>query len=207
MKLLRALNRFFSFAIALPLASLIGVMAVSFSAISAPEEKAEVLVEEEEEPLIILERNDEGRIQSTLFEEPIPPPPITHIPAFQIDGLSSEDLNDEVMIVNFFAAWCPSCQNENPLLLALKERGAAIYGISIYFQPEPHERFFEKNESPFKILGIDEFDLMDRAIAGLTIPSTMVVTKDLKIHWRYNGEITQTMVDEEILPLIEALSH
>lgn len=218
--MLSLLNRFFSLFIAMLVVSLIVMITVSYNEKPLPAPSTEEATpiepqqslptetEAEKAPIIIQKKTEDGRVYSSLYEPPEPPKPLTRLPAFQINGLSSADLTDEVMIVNFFAAWCPKCARENSLLLDLSENhNIPVYGIHLDYRAEEFEKFFKEHKDPFKKMGIDDFNLLFAGLPHIAIPTTMVVTKDLKIHWQYKGEINQIIIDEEILPLINTLQN
>src|SRR5262245_7975820 len=67
-----------------------------------------------------------------LFKDPATVAPFT---AHDIDGrtISSESLRGKVVIVNFWATWCPPCRAEIPDLVALQDKyrdRLVIIGVS-----------------------------------------------------------------------------
>lgn len=72
-------------------------------------------------------------------------------PAFAyaaLDGgtIASEDLRGRVVLVNFWATWCPPCRVEMPLLQAMydrhRERGLVVIGFSVDTDPPERVRAF-----------------------------------------------------------------
>jgi cytochrome c biogenesis protein CcmG, thiol:disulfide interchange protein DsbE len=89
-------------------------------------------------PFIIGEAPAEGlRAGATAPELTVPLPDGT---TYQLTDLAGRpirlaDLRGKVVWLNFWASWCPPCQQETPILRALdakyRDRGLAIVGISV----------------------------------------------------------------------------
>lgn len=72
-------------------------------------------------------------------------------PEFSFDqngkSMRFSDLRGKVVVVNFWATWCPPCVEETPLLNRLEQRiasrGGMVLGISVDEDPDAYERFLQ----------------------------------------------------------------
>jgi cytochrome c biogenesis protein CcmG/thiol:disulfide interchange protein DsbE len=133
---------------------------------------------------------------------------LTHIPAFQLNGIGSADFTDDVMILNFFSVWCDKCARENVLFNDfVKKYNTPLYGINIFTKEDDDtDGFFRQVGNPYKKWGKDDFSLISQAFGFPSIPVSMIITPDLKIHWRHDGELTQEIIEEDMVPLLKELS-
>lgn len=123
------------------------------------------------------------------------------LPLFSMEGLNHTDLNEDVMILNVFASWCPPCEVEHPLLLELsKQYDIPIYGIAFKDKKENIEKFLARKGNPYRKIGMDYAGLLTKAV-----PETIILTKDRKIHWHVQGPLNETVIKEDVLPLIKSL--
>lgn len=69
--------------------------------------------------------------------------------SFQLDGKNSSlaDLRGKVVVLNFWASWCPPCVDETPSLNQLQQRiaprGGVVLGISADTDPTAYEQFLK----------------------------------------------------------------
>lgn len=75
--------------------------------------------------------------------------------SFQMNGkeMALSDLRGKVVVLNFWATWCPPCVDETPSLVALQReiapRGGTILGISVDDNPQAYAQFVQNRGLDF----------------------------------------------------------
>ena len=110
-----------------------------------------------------------------------------------LDGnqVSLGDFAGQPLVINFWATWCPPCQDEMPLLVEAFERegGQVVFlAISIDEPERAVRRFAEKNDISFIIL-LDEGGKVASEYQVKSIPITFFVNRDGQVVMRYVGQI------------------
>jgi len=110
-----------------------------------------------------------------------------------LDGnqISLGDFAGQPVVINFWATWCPPCQDEMPLLVEAFERegGQVVFlAISIDEPERAVRRFAEKNDISFIIL-LDEGGKVASEYQVKSIPITFFVNRDGQVVMRYVGQI------------------
>ena len=63
------------------------------------------------------------------------------------------DFRNKIVVLNFWASWCPPCVEETPGLIALQQRIAArngvVLGVSIDEDPQAYEKFLREHQINF----------------------------------------------------------
>ncbi len=135
------------------------------------------------------------------------------LPDFTLDNIDgtpwrSEEWRDRVLVVNFWATWCPPCRREMPLFVRLSEefapRGVLFVGIAID-DPEKVRNFIDTHGIEFPILlgqekGIQLAHQLGDLVEGL--PYTVVTDRHGRIVMQRMGEVTETA----LRPLLEKLT-
>jgi cytochrome c biogenesis protein CcmG/thiol:disulfide interchange protein DsbE len=156
-----------------------------------------------------LHGGDPSRLPSALIGKSVPQfdlPPIDGLLADgrDVPGFASADLaQGEPTVVNVFASWCVECQVEHPLLLALgKEPGIRLYGIDYKDDAASARRFLGRYGNPYARVGADASGrtAIDFGVYG--VPETYVIGGDGKIAFRHVGPLTETVINNKILPLL-----
>jgi len=137
----------------------------------------------------------------------------SQIPDFtlpNLDGNSwrAEEWRDKILVINFWATWCPPCRKEMPLFVKLQEqfadKGVLFVGIAIDDQ-EAVQNFVDTHGIEFPVLLGEEKALELSAQLGdrfNALPYTVVADRGGKILLRLAGEMRET----RLRPLLEKLT-
>ncbi len=122
--------------------------------------------------------------------------------------VKAADFDGKVVLVNFWATWCPPCKKEMPAFIELQDEYAAqgfqIVGIAL--DDEDSVRDFADT------LGVN-YPVMAAEYAGIelsrqygnhigALPFTAILGKDGRIAMIKMGELTKQQVEEAIQPLL-----
>jgi peroxiredoxin len=109
-------------------------------------------------------------------------------PGFSIQGAdgrtyTNRDFGGKVLVLNFWASWCPPCVEETPSLMALsqevKKDGIVVLGVSIDQKPEAYKRFLERWKIPYAVAH-DKEARISASYGTFKYPETYVI-KDGKV--------------------------
>jgi cytochrome c biogenesis protein CcmG, thiol:disulfide interchange protein DsbE len=140
----------------------------------------------------------------------LPPNEITGAaPAFTLTDLSGKqvslaDFRGKVVVLDFWATWCPPCKKEIPDFIELQKqygsRGVQILGIALD-QPDKVSEFVQQNGVNYPILlGNDAITAKYGGIDG--IPTTFVIDKQGRIVNRFEGFRPKSTFEGEIKKLL-----
>jgi peroxiredoxin len=112
-----------------------------------------------------------------------------------LDGpdLKSSELKGRVVVLNFWATWCPPCREEIPDFIAFynesKALGLEIIGLSVDDGPAaPLKAFVKKFKIPYPI-AFAEARLIRAFDPGPYIPTTFIIDKTGRIRHKQVGRI------------------
>ena len=115
----------------------------------------------------------------------------------------------KILIINFWATWCPPCLKEIPELVLLQKqysaKGLQVIGVAIDDQNSVEE-FLVSNKINYPILiaGVTGIALAQQL--GNTVdavPFTVVVNQQGQIIHQHPGEFSQEQIMEIITPLLK----
>ena len=135
-----------------------------------------------------------------------PPAPDAPLPVLGTDRTGSvEDYRGKVVLVNFWASWCPPCTDELPLLQraqkALEKRGATVLGINTRDATEDALGFVRRYDLTFPSLRDGSGDFAEKW--GLVAyPESFVIDRDGRVAALLRGPLTQEWIDEQVMPLV-----
>jgi peroxiredoxin len=147
--------------------------------------------------------------QLTALSEPVPAPGFT---LEDMDGkiFSLKDYRGKVVLLNFWATWCPPCRREMPSIERLhqyfKNKDFVVLAVN---QMESGDQVFTFTgdlgvDLTFPIL-FDKDSSVARAYAVQGLPTTYVIDKKGKVRFRAIGgrEFDHPEVEKQILQLMQ----
>ena len=100
------------------------------------------------------------------------------------------DFRGNIVFLNFWATWCPSCVTEMPsmerLHRKLKEKDFAMVAVSVQDSAAEVRRFFKRNQLTYTAL----LDSIGKTVPGFSIraiPTTLLLDKSGRIFGRIMG--------------------
>ena len=144
-------------------------------------------------------------IPSVLINKPMPQTVLPALMGSEISktgiGFSTDQITAKggLVLVNFYASWCPPCRIEHPALLRLQKLGYKIYGIAYKDKPENAQNFVDNLGNPYVNIGVD---LKGRAGVNwgvYAVPETFVILNGRVIYKHFG------VIHEQDMENIEAL--
>ncbi len=134
---------------------------------------------------------------------------------FTLKDLSSKkvslsDFRGKVILLNFFATWCPPCRLEIPELVKIhqqnKNKGLIVLGVSLDKDVVPFmlKTFVKDMKISYPVLMGTEEVADHYFITG--VPVTVIISKDGKVHKRFDGLASPDQLDKALKDLLETKS-
>jgi thiol-disulfide isomerase/thioredoxin len=120
--------------------------------------------------------------------------------------VKSSDFVGKVVILDFWATWCPPCKAEIPGFVELQkkygDKGLVIVGVSLDEQgPDVVKPFMQQFGMNYPVVMGDEKILED--FGGVqAIPTTFIIDKSGKIVTKHVGFAPKETFEKEITPLL-----
>jgi thiol-disulfide isomerase/thioredoxin len=144
-----------------------------------------------------------------LLEQPMDVEPFT---LTDLDGnaISFADLRGKVVLVNFWATWCPPCRAEIPDLIKLQERyrdKLVVLGISEdEVGPDEVKAFVTEQKINYPIaMSTPEMSQIFKGVSAL--PTTFVIDRDGKVQMRHVGMLDPANTELEAQYLSGTLTN
>lgn len=135
------------------------------------------------------------------------------LPEFNLPDLSGRQHNisewqGKLLVINFWATWCPPCLKEIPDFVALQEHYAAqgVQFIGISLEDKEAVSAYDaatKINYPVLLAGDNGIALAQQLGNNVNaIPYTIVVDRQGQIIYRHPGELSKAQIAEVITPLL-----
>ncbi|MGH8549131.1 MAG: TlpA family protein disulfide reductase [Methylococcales bacterium] len=135
------------------------------------------------------------------------------IPSFSLPDTEGKNHNiaewkGKVLVINFWATWCPPCLKEIPLFVKMQEshgrQGLQIIGIAVE-AAEAVREFSGKRKFNYPILvaGLSGLGI-SATLGNLTgvVPYSLVVNREGRIVHRHPGIFSPAQIQKEVIPLL-----
>lgn len=160
--------------------------------------------------LLLVSTGFTGTVNSQGYSkaESTPVAPSLNLPDLTGNSRNLKQWNNTVLVVNFWATWCPPCRKEIPEFISLQEslghKGVQFIGVAIEAR-EPVEKFAQKHSINYPILiagddGIHHSTAFGNLIGS--IPFTAIIDRQGQIRHRQAGPISREQILEHIQPLL-----
>jgi peroxiredoxin len=132
-------------------------------------------------------------------------------PAFSepdIHGRSTialKDLAGKVVVLNFWATWCPPCKEEIPALEAIQaahKDKLVVVGVSVFSSETATDLFNAEYKINYPMI-YGSYELMEKYGRVRSIPSTFLIDKNGVIAANIVGSRTQAEYEAMLKPLLQ----
>ena len=133
-------------------------------------------------------------------------PPFSLSSAVDDKTVNSDDFKGQVLLVTFFATWCPPCRQEIPTLIKLQDKyslkGFSVIGLSVDEKgPKVVVKLINKTKINYPVLMAD--GKVARGFGGIAgIPTSFLVDREGKIFKRYPGYVPQSLLEKDIKSIL-----
>ena len=142
-------------------------------------------------------------LESSLIGKPLPP---FRLPVFERGQFFSDaGFKGQVSLLNVWASWCPACQQEQVVLLALAREGIAVYGLNYKDDKSSAQAWLKEWGNPYRKILIDKEGRTAINLGVYGAPETFVIDKKGIIRYRYAGILSDSVWQKEIKPLMISL--
>ncbi|MBN4075794.1 MAG: DsbE family thiol:disulfide interchange protein [SAR86 cluster bacterium] len=150
---------------------------------------------------------DPNMVPSALVNRPLPEFSLPDLVNTDVVIASQDLTGGGVLIINFWATWCPPCHIEHPYLVEISEREQDLTFIGVNYKDDLEDArlFLEEKGTPFEkvIVDLDGSLGIDFGLAGA--PETFIVDSFGMIRYRHVGVINHQIWQETFEPVISRI--
>lgn len=116
------------------------------------------------------------------------------LPALDGKTVNLKDLRSKVVLLNFWATWCPPCKAEMPDLDALQRqygeaRDFVVLGVDMEEDAETVRQFVEQYKLSFPIVLDGDGNVTGQLFGVRGLPMTFIIDREGMIRDAWNGQI------------------
>ena len=110
-----------------------------------------------------------------------------------------------VILLRFWADWCPSCKDEMPkideVFKDLKDKGLYVFGVNVKQGEQAVSAFVKEYDISFPT-PMDKDAVTAKAYGVVGLPTTFIIGRDGKIREKVMGDMTKEDVERLVKPLL-----
>ncbi len=134
------------------------------------------------------------------------------LPEFSLASLSdgnerinNSSFNGQVMLLNVWATWCPSCRVEHPFLNVLSSNGVKIAGLNYKDERNAAQTWLGRLGNPYEFNIFDPEGKLGFDLGVYGAPETYVIDKFGYVRHRHVGVVDENIWQSTLKPLIDKL--
>ena len=153
---------------------------------------------------------DPHDIGNPMLGKPIPDFALAPVAGGQ--GFTSADVHAAAatrpVLLNFFASWCIPCAEEAPALEFLRDQGVAVWGATALSgaykdKPDKIAGFLTQYGNPYARLGADMTGNAPLDFGLFGVPESFVIDKTGRIAWHIGGPLTESIIEQQLMPALQ----
>ncbi|SFV17439.1 DsbE family thiol:disulfide interchange protein [Pseudoduganella namucuonensis] len=120
----------------------------------------------------------------------------------------SKEMLGKVWLLNVWASWCGPCRKEHPVLVDFARLGVApVVGLNYTDKRDESGKWLVEHGNPYLVSAFDGDGKVGMEYGVYGVPETFVIDKQGRIRHKHVGPITQEVVREKLLPLVQELNR
>ena len=113
-------------------------------------------------------------------------------------SVTLSQLHGQVVVLNFWATWCPPCVEEMPSLVQmqqmLKAKGVTVLAVSVDVDQDSYHRFLK--DHGVNLLSVRDGDQKSNALYGtFKFPETYIIDRNGVVRRKFIGPVDWTAPD------------
>ncbi len=136
-----------------------------------------------------------------------PLPTLQLLPLEDTHSGSLEDLAGQPFLLNFWASWCVTCQEENKFLNLLSREGIPLAGVALKDSSDDAKRWLNRFGSPFTVSLEDPNGEYAARLGVQGAPETFIIDSEGHVRFHYQGLIQPEVWQQRLKPLLDELQQ
>jgi len=148
---------------------------------------------------------DPQNMPSALLDKPLPEFALQNLVGD--NTIKRADVVGQIMLVNVWATWCPTCHAEHAYLDQLAQEGVVIVGVDYKDEPEKARQWLQEKGNPYRWVVDDREGNLGLDLGVTGAPETYVIDAKGVVRLRYQGDLNERVWSETFKPLLEKLQR